>query len=182
MKKCLIIVDYQNDFVDGSLGFTRAIDLEYPIANKIDEYRKNGDDVIFTLDTHGENYMQTREGRFLPIEHCIKGSNGHKLYGAVGKRLLEGDKCFFKPSFGSDELYEYLKDSNYSSIELVGVVTNICVISNAILAKTACPEIDIIVDASCVASNDNAINEKALDVMEGLQIKIINRNGGENNE
>lgn len=181
MKKCLIVVDYQNDFVTGSLGFAKAIDLESRIADKIDEYRKNGDDVIFTFDTHGENYMQTREGKFLPVEHCIADTNGHKLYGIVGEKCLEGDRCFCKSSFGSDELYEYLKGSNYSGIELVGVVTNICVISNAVLAKTAQSEIDVTVDASCVASNDDAMNEKALDVMEGLQIKVINRNGGESN-
>lgn len=179
MKKCLIVVDYQNDFVTGSLGFAKAVDLEGRIACKIDEYRKSGDDIIFTLDTHGKNYMQTREGKFLPIEHCIAGTSGHELYGVVGAIRLEGDKCFCKSSFGSDGLYEYLKGSNYGGIELVGVVTNICVISNAVLAKTAQPEIDVIVDASCVASNDDAMNEKALDIMESLQIKVINRNGGE---
>lgn len=175
MKKCLIVVDYQNDFVNGALGFAKASELDSRIANKIDEYRKNNDDIIFTFDTHGKNYLQTREGKFLPIEHCIAGTSGHNLYGLVGKKRMENDMCFYKASFGSDEMYRHIKTSNYIGVELVGVVTNICVISNAVLVKTAQPEIDIIVDASCVASNDNELNEKALDVMESLQIQIINR-------
>ncbi len=173
MKKCLIVVDYQNDFVSGALGFPEAIALERNIVDKIQTYRNNGDDVMFTFDTHTPQYLLSREGRHLPVPHCIGGTQGHKLYGAVAENCDQEDWCFIKYTFGSDALYDFLKQHRYESIELVGVVTNICVISNAILAKTAQPETDIIVDESCVASNDAELNQKALDVMESLQIEII---------
>ena len=104
MKKCLIVVDYQNDFVTGSLGFAKAEQLDDRIADKIAKCRNEGWEIVFTFDTHEENYLQTNEGRNLPVEHCIKGTNGHKLYGRTAKMLKESDKCFFKPSFGSAEL------------------------------------------------------------------------------
>lgn len=179
MKRCLIVVDYQNDFVSGSLGFARAAELDAGISEKIKIYRANGDDIIFTFDTHEQNYLQTREGRCLPVEHCIIGTAGHELYGNVHENRMETDRCFYKITFGSDELYEYLKTVPYRGIELVGVVSNICVISNAVLAKTAQPETDIVVDADCVASNDDALNTAALNVMESLQIQVINRKEGE---
>lgn len=175
MKKILIVVDYQNDFVDGSLGFEKAAEIEKNIANKIELYRKLGDEIIFTLDTHFGDYAQTQEGRLLPVPHCIKGTKGHELYGKVALLKKDEDKVLEKPTFGSWELFEYLKDKEFESIELVGVVSNICVISNAIIAKTALPQTPVIVDASCTASNDDGLNKSALDVMEGLQIKVINR-------
>lgn len=179
MQKCLIVVDYQNDFVSGSLGFPEAAALEEKIADKIQAYRNNGDAVMFTFDTHTGEYLLSREGRHLPVPHCIGGTEGHKLYGKVGANCNKDDWCFIKYTFGSDALYDFLKQNRFSSIELVGVVTNICVISNAILAKTAQPETDIIVDAACTASGDMSLHEKALDVMESLQIEINGREGRE---
>lgn len=175
MKKCLIVVDYQNDFVTGALGFPGAADLDGPIAEKIQSYRASGDDVIFTFDTHTSQYLLTQEGRKLPVPHCIGGTEGHKIYGRVGQSCDAEDWCFIKYTFGSDAMYDFLKQNRYSSIELVGVVTNICVMANAVLAKTAQPETEIIVDARCVASNDPALQEKALDVMESLQITVTGR-------
>lgn len=172
MKKCLIVVDYQNDFVSGSLGFPKAVELDNRIAEKVKEYHDNGDDVVFTFDTHSEDYLESREGRYLPVEHCIKGTTGHELYGKTGDSRKAKDKCFEKITFGSDELYQHLKKTMYQRIELVGVVTNICVISNAVLAKTAQPETDIFVDVSCVASNDEDLNQAAIKVMESMQINI----------
>ena len=173
MRKCLIVVDYQNDFVTGSLGFAKAEQLDDRIANKIAKCRNEGWEIVFTFDTHEENYLQTNEGRNLPVEHCIKGTNGHKLYGRTAKMLKESDKCFYKPSFGSAELFEYLKAERSDKVELCGVVTNICVISNAVLAKTALPESEISVDSACVASNDDSLNKAALDVMQSLQINVL---------
>ncbi len=173
MKKCLIVVDYQVDFVTGSLGFAKAKELDEKIAGKISEYRENGDEIIFTFDTHKENYLSTLEGKNLPVEHCIEGTDGHRLYGKTASMKDDNDKCFFKPSFGSSELFEYLKNKEYESIELCGVVTNICVISNAVLAKTAQPETEVIVDSNCIASNDENLNDAAISVMKSLQIKII---------
>lgn len=173
--KCLIVVDYQVDFVVGALGFYKAVALEDKIAEKISEYRASGGEIIFTFDTHRDNYMQTQEGRKLPIPHCIDGTEGHKLYGRIAAAKSNADKCIYKHTFGSDELMDYLRGRHYDSIELVGVVSNICVLSNAIIAKTALPEVPVIVDAACTASNDDSLHNAAMDVMQELQINVINR-------
>ena len=175
MKKLLIVVDYQIDFVDGALGFEGAEKLDERIADKINSYRSQGWDIAYTFDTHEENYLSTQEGKNLPVEHCIKGGEGHKLYGLTADTIKDTDKVFYKPTFGSGELYEYLKDTDYEQIELVGLVSNICVISNAVIAKTALPEAVITVDASCTDSFDKELNEKVLDVMAGLQMNVVNR-------
>lgn len=175
MKKILLVIDYQNDFVNGTLGFEKAKKLEDPIAQKIEKYKKNGDEVAFTFDTHTLDYLQTQEGRNLPVQHCVKGTKGWELYGKIAGFFDKSTKSFEKATFGSIELAEYLAKNTYDQIELVGIVSNICVISNAILAKAALPEAQIIVDASCVASNDDNLNKSALDVMESLQIKITGR-------
>lgn len=174
MKKLLIVVDYQNDFVDGALGFEKAKKLENNIINKIREYKKNDDEIIFTLDTHYDNYMTTKEGENLPIPHCIKGTKGHELYGKV-KDLANNYLQIEKETFGSKELMKYLLDKEYSSVELIGVVTNICVISNAIIVKAVLPNVEIFVDASCSSSNDEVLEKKALDILKNLHIKIINK-------
>ena len=170
MKKLLIIVDYQNDFVDGSLGFDGAEKLESDIVKKIAEYEN--DEIIYTLDTHAENYMDTFEGKNLPVTHCIKGTDGHALYGQL-KELLKGKKYFEKNTFPSLELGKYLEGKDYDKIELCGLVSNICVISNAVIAKAACPEAEIIIDSNLTASADADLHQKALDVMKGLQITIL---------
>lgn len=185
MKRLLIVVDYQNDFVDGALGFDGAEMLDERIARKIDEYRAAGDDVAFTFDTHHKDYSDTQEGRKLPTPHCIEGTKGHELYGQVAERLEDYDQVFLKPTFGSTSLFERLVSRQeiadslgtqpFTSIELVGLVSNMCVLSNAVIARAACPNVPIIVDATCTAAPDPAMNEKALDVMEGLQIEVTNR-------
>ena len=175
-KKLLIVVDYQNDFVVGSLGFPGAAAIEDNIAAKIQEYRGLGEagQIVFTLDTHGKNYLETQEGRNLPVEHCIKGFDGWQLYGKIDALQTEEDLVFSKPTFGSLELADYLRnrEEEYESVELVGVVTNICVISNMVIAKAAMPEVPIFIDADCVASNDEALGEAALAVMENLHVKV----------
>lgn len=176
MKKLLIVVDYQNDFVDGSLGFDGAEKLEGPIAEKIEAYRALGDagQIIFTMDTHGHHYMDTQEGKHLPVPHCIEGEDGWQLYGKIADLKGEEDLVFSKPSFGSFELGEYLHKNadQYESIEFTGVVTNICVISNLVIAKAAMPEVPIYVDAACVGSNDPKLQEAALDVMESIHVEV----------
>ena len=180
MARLLVVIDYQKDFVDGTLGFEKAVTLEQGIYDKIDKYLKNGDKVLFTYDTHYEEYLQTREGKNLPVLHCIKGSNGHKLYGKINDfSNLENTMHYEKTGFGispedmlqiANEVGEEIKE-----IELVGVVTNICVISNVVLFQSQYRNADIIVDASLCASFDDSLHEKALDVIEGLQGKVINR-------
>lgn len=174
-KRLFVVVDFQNDFVTGSLGFPKAKDTEKHICEKIKEYRKNGDEIAFTFDTHDDSYMETQEGKNLPIPHCIKGTEGWELYGCANELIEDNDKRFVKEAFGSIEFFDYLRDRDYESIELAGLVTNICIISNAVLAKTALPEVEVIVDANCVASADDELNEKTLDVLEGLHVKVIGR-------
>lgn len=185
MKRLLIVVDYQNDFVDGALGFEGAEKLDEAIAAKIAEYREAGDFIVFTLDTHHKDYMDTREGRNLPIPHCIEGTPGHDLYGKVAEMRRDSDDVYLKPTFGSAALFERLIKAQkvsdgvgsvpFESIELVGLVSSICVLSNAVIARTACPEVEVIVDAACTGAADPAVNEKALDILEGLQVKVVNR-------
>jgi nicotinamidase-related amidase len=175
MKNILLVIDYQNDFVDGTLGFEKAVQLEDAIAHKIEQYRGNGDEVAFTFDTHNDDYMSTQEGRNLPVMHCIKGTPGWNLYGKINSLILDKDMRFVKKTFGSMELADYLSKNKYDRIELVGLVSNICVLSNAVLAKAALPEAEIIVDASCTASNDENLNEEVLDVLESIQVKVLNR-------
>ncbi len=175
MKKLLIVVDYQKDFVSGSLGFHGAKALEDAICKKIEDYLANGQDILFTFDTHGEDYLQTQEGRNLPVAHCLQGTEGWKLYGKAAAYQKDAVACLNKCTFGSVELADYLREHSYDAVELAGVVSNICVISNAVIAKAALPQAEILIDARCTASNDPSLHEKALDVMEGLQMKIINR-------
>ena len=175
MKKLLIVVDYQNDFVNGTLGFPHAQDLEMRICNKMEQYLAEQQEICFTLDTHRSDYLTTKEGIGLPIPHCILGTSGHDLFGKVQNYVSEHTKCFRKPTFGSAELFDFLRTNHYDSIELVGLVSNICVLTNAILAKTALPEADVVIDASCTDSSDKLLQEKAFDVLQGVMIHVNNR-------
>lgn len=176
MKKLLIVVDYQNDFVTGSLGFDGATHLEEPIAEKIKEYRQLGDkgQIIFTMDTHDKHYMDSHEGKHLPIEHCLEGEDGWQLYGKIKDLKEDTDMVFSKPTFGSHELGQYLHQHSdeYESVEFVGVVTNICVISNIAVTKAAMPHVSMIVDTNCVGSNDKEAEEAAFKVMETIHVEV----------
>lgn len=172
MKRLLIVVDYQNDFVSGSLGFEKAIQLEKSIVETIKEYQNNNDEVIYTMDTHPQNYLETYEGQHLPIEHCIENSKGWELYGKV-KNLLQDCLCFKKETFPSLDLANYLKDKKYQDITLVGVVSHICVLSNAIMVKSAQPYIPIRIDINKTASVDEDVHQKSIDVMKSMQFEII---------
>lgn len=179
-KKMLVVVDYQKDFVDGALGFEGAEKLDTGIHDKIREYMDRGDYIVYTKDTHYKNYLDTREGKELPVEHCIEKTEGHNLYGKVASINEEeyGNKFNInKETFGACIEGKRLKSAILESmeIELVGVVTNMCVISNAIVFQSHNVEAQIVVDASLCGSFNRELHEKALDVMEGLQIKVINR-------
>lgn len=172
MKRLLIVVDFQNDFVSGSLGFEKAKDLEDYIVHLIKEYHMNGDEIIYTMDTHTQNYLESYEGQKLPIEHCIENTEGWELYGKV-KDFLRDCRCFKKPTFPSLDLAYYLKDKEYKDITLVGVVSHICVLSNAIMAKAAQPSIPIRIDLKGTASADELVHQESIDVMKSLQFEII---------
>jgi nicotinamidase-related amidase len=171
MKRLLIVVDYQNDFVVGTLGFKKAVELEDHIIQLIKDYKENNDEIIYTLDTHYDNYSETLEGKYLPIPHCIKNTEGWQLYGKT-KDLLKDCKCFEKNTFPSLDLANYLVGKDYVDITLVGVVSHICVLSNAIMVKSALPQTPIYIDLKGTASHDDITHEKSLDVLKSLQINL----------
>lgn len=171
MKKLLIVIDMQEDFVRGSLANPAAEAIIPKIKEKIDKYLKNGDEVIFTRDTHSVNYLDTPEGKKLPIEHCIKETKGWLV---VDELCHPECQHINKPTFGYKYWEtEFLKE--YDSIELVGTCTSICVVSNAILIKTFYSNTPIIVDASCCACISEETHKAALTVMECCQIDVINK-------
>lgn len=172
MRKCLVIVDFQKDFVDGSLGFDGAAKFDAIIESKIIHYLNNGDDIIFTKDTHFDNYLETQEGRNLPTIHCMKGTPGHEIYGKTGAYLEDAIKVFEKETFGSLELAEFVKKQAYDEVEIAGLVTNICVITNAVTIKTALPESLVVVDSKAVGSFNEDLHYKTLDVLRGLQVTV----------
>ncbi len=177
MNRYLFVIDYQNDFVDGALGFPGAEKLDGPIAAKVRAYGKGH--VLFTRDTHFENYMETREGKNLPVPHCIKGSEGWQVYGETAKALAEVEApAIDKLVFGmdvTDPATAAVLPESADEIELVGLVSNICVVSNAVVLQSKYPEATIIVDAACTDSFDKTLHEKVLDVLAGFQVKVINR-------
>ena len=177
MNRYLFVIDYQNDFVDGALGFPGAEKLDEKIAAKVRSYGKGK--VLFTRDTHFENYLETREGKNLPVVHCIKGSEGWQVYGETAKALEEVeapgiDKLVFGMDV-TDPATAAVLPETADEIELVGLVSNICVVSNAVVLQSKYPEATIIVDAQCTDSFDKSLNEKVLDVLAGFQVKVINR-------
>ena len=175
MKKVLIVVDYQVDFVNGSLGFADAEKLDEKIAQKIQQYHTHQDTVIFTLDTHSSTYLETWEGKHLPVTHCIREEEGWRLYGQTAKMRLPEDVVLEKPTFGSLALANYLQQQQFDQVELVGLVSHICVFSNAVLAKAALPEAEIIVDAACCDSFDHDLQDKVWDILSSNYIQIRNR-------
>lgn len=180
MGKLLVVIDYQKDFVNGTAGFEEAKYLEEGICNKVSKYLNEGNNVICTLDTHGQEYLNTREGENFPIIHCIKGTEGHKLYGKLGELAKNNKKIFLleKKGFGVSpaSLCEIQKDfKGIDEIEIVGIVTNMCVLSNAVMLQNAYVDSNITVDARLCASFDKEMHEKTLDILEAIHIKIINR-------
>ncbi len=174
-NKYLIVVDMQNDFITGVLGTPEARAIVPAVTEKI----KNFDGtVIYTQDTHSVKYLETQEGRKLPIEHCIQGTEGWQLEAGI-KKLAEkaGSQIFMKPGFGSLIMTAYMSKLNaeklIDSIEIVGLCTDICVLSAATLCKVAFPEVPIIVDSSCCAGVTPESHETALKAMKGIQIDVI---------
>ncbi|ADU92212.1 cysteine hydrolase family protein [Taylorella equigenitalis] len=173
MKKLLVVVDFQKDFVDGALGFEGASILEPVIVNKIKEYEAAGYDIVFTLDTHGANYLETMEGKWLPVPHVIKGSEGHQIYGRV-RELSKKHTCIEKPAFGSLCLVDYIQEHGfYDEIELCGLVSTICVFCNAIIVKAASPESRIFIDSKATDSFDKEMQVKCYDLLRHNHIEVV---------
>lgn len=166
MKKTLIVVDMQKDFIDGSLGTKEAEAIVEKVKNKIAQYQEQGNEIIFTRDTHTEDYLSTNEGRHLPVVHCIKGTDGWKI--AEGLEV-PGAIYIDKPNFG----YMNWKDYHLEEVELVGLCTDICVVSNALIIKAAYPEIKVSVDARCCAGVTPESHEAALTTMKMCQVEVI---------
>jgi nicotinamidase-related amidase len=171
-KRLLVVVDYQNDFVNGTLGFHDANNVEHTIIAAIEDHLRTNDDIVFTKDTHFANYLTTLEGKYLPIMHCIKGSEGHEIHGKVKDYLRKAKKVYEKVTFGSLELANDVSKENYQEITLVGLVTNICILSNALLLKASLPEAEVIVLQTGVNSYDKELHQKTLDVLKGTQIVV----------
>ncbi len=171
MKDALIVIDMQKDFLTGSLANAKADTVIKNVQEKIKQYREQGKDIIFTRDTHADNYMDTQEGKNLPVPHCIKGTDGWKIVDGLAKAQ---DKIIDKPTFGSVELAEYVRLKNYKSVELVGVCTDICVVSNALLIKAFCLETIVFVDALCCAGVSEESHSSALKTMSACQVTVKN--------
>ena len=172
MRKILIVIDMQNDFIDAALGTQEAVGIVEAVKEKIRSYPAA--DVIATMDTHGDNYMNTQEGKYLPVPHCIKGTDGWQLRPDIAE-LLSGAKIYEKPTFGSTALAADLKaisEKEEIELELIGLCTDICVVSNALLLKATMPEVKISVDPACCAGVTPEKHLAALETMRSCQIRV----------
>ena len=173
MRKLLIVIDMQNDFIDGALGTKEAEAIVENVKAKIRSYEPA--DVFATRDTHGPDYLKTQEGRNLPVEHCIKGTEGWEIRPDIAE-LLRVENIFDKPTFGSVELASYLAslaEIEEICLEMIGLCTDICVVSNALLFKAEMPEVGISVDPACCAGVTPQAHDAALATMRSCQIKVI---------
>lgn len=164
--KTLIVIDMQNDFIDGSLGTAEAVAIVDNVKAKIKEYEDRGDQIIFTRDTHQEDYMETNEGKHLPVVHCIEGTDGWQIRDGL---YVEGAEIINKPSFG----YTGWNDYSFEEVELIGLCTDICVVSNALIIKALFPEIKVSVDSSCCAGVTPESHDAALKTMQMCQIEVF---------
>ena len=173
MKKLLIVVDMQNDFIDGALGTKEAVAIVPNVVKKINDW---DGDIIATRDTHTNDYMNTREGKYLPVPHCIKNTPGHEINEAVKDALMNAEvdvTVIDKITFGSVNLPKMVFVGDYEYVELIGLCTDICVVSNAMLIKAELPEIDVAVDATCCAGVTPDTHNAALTTMKMCQINVI---------
>lgn len=172
MRKILVVVDMQNDFVDGSLGTKEAVGIVENVVEEIKKYRT--EDIFATRDTHPENYLETQEGKHLPVVHCVKNTNGWEINKEVAA-VLKDAKVIDKPTFGSKELAEEITkiaEKEEVEVTLVGLCTDICVVSNALLIKAYLPEISVKVIASCCAGVTPESHEAALTTMKMCQVEV----------
>ena len=163
--KTLIVVDMQNDFIDGALGTKEAQMIVGNVGKKIAEYKERGDEVIFTRDTHGEDYLDTPEGKKLPVVHCVRGTKGWEIAESLD---TSGCACIDKPTFG----WTHWGERTFEEIEMVGLCTDICVVSNALILKAMFPDVEITVDAACCAGVTPGTHRAALETMKMCQIRV----------
>ena len=168
MKKTLIVIDMQKDFIDGALGTKEAQAIVPNVKKKIEEYKARGDEIIFTRDTHDEDYLNTNEGKHLPVEHCIEGTEGWKIHPDLD---IEDYEHIDKPNFGWP--FWAFDSRDLEDIEIVGLCTDICAVSNALILKANYPWANITVDASCCAGVTPESHQAALTTMKMCQINVI---------
>ena len=166
MKKTLIVVDMQNDFITMALGTKEAMAIVPKVKAKIEEYAQNGDEIIFTRDTHFENYLDTAEGKKLPVSHCIKGTKGWEIADGL---YVEGAKIIDKPNFG----WPHWDEEALECVELIGLCTDICVVSNALIIKAQFPDAQVKVDSACCAGVTPESHEAALKTMQMCQVEVV---------
>lgn len=166
MKKTLIVVDMQNDFIDMALGTPEAVAIVPNVKAKIREYAERGYEIIFTRDTHFENYLETLEGKNLPVPHCIKGTKGWEIADGL---YVEGSKIIDKPNFG----WPHWDEEQLEAVEMIGLCTDICVVSNALIIKATFPDAHVKVDASCCAGVTVESHEAALKTMAMCQVEVV---------
>lgn len=173
MKKLLLVIDMQNDFVSGSLGSPQAQAIVPAVKAKVEQFRKNKDKIVFSRDTHDESYLQTQEGKYLPVCHCIRGTFGQAI---VQELDSTGCTVIDKPTFGSLALAEQVAQMAFDAdeIELCGLCTDICVVSNALILKARLPEITVTVDAACCAGTSEGSHKAALLTMKMCQVQVVN--------
>lgn len=172
--RLLAVIDMQKDFIDGTLGTLEAQAIVPAVRERIAQYRQAGDLVVFTRDTHHEGYLATREGKSLPVVHCVEGTPGWEIAPSLP---VEDSPVFNKPTFGSVELGQYVaglwQEGKIEGVELVGLCTDICVISNAMVLRAFAPELPISVNSHCCAGVTPASHEQALQAMAICQVEIL---------
>ncbi len=170
-KHVLAVIDMQNDFIDGALGTKEAEAVVDKVAVQIREF---DGEVVYTRDTHFEGYLETQEGKKLPVPHCIKDTDGWQIRTQVSQAGNEDAKVFDKLTFGSVELAEYLKAMpDLESVTLIGLCTDICVISNALVIKAFLPEVTVRVNADCCAGVTPESHKNALEAMKMCQVEVV---------
>ena len=170
--KLLAVIDMQNDFVTGALGTPQAQAILPAVKKRVEQALAEGAALVFTQDTHGPQYPETQEGRRLPVPHCIQGTPGWEIVPALRPYLPRG-RIFEKPSFGSWELAAYAREKGFDQIEVIGLCTDICVLSNVLLLKAALPEAEILVDSACCAGVTPQSHENALSAMKICQVTVV---------
>lgn len=176
MKRLLIVVDMQNDFIDGIVGSKQAKAIVKNVVNKIKEYEEAGEEIVFTKDTHLDNYLVTKEGTYHPVRHAMKGSEGWEICPEIVDFFdMKKYRIYEKYAFGSSDFAQDLIDGVYlrtTDFEFAGLTTDMSLISNALMVKTFLTEAEVWVDSSCCAGTTQAAHEHALEVMKSCQIHV----------
>jgi len=174
MKKVLVVVDMQKDFIDGALGSPQAQAIVPNVVEKIRLYQDEGNDIVFTQDTHFENYLETQEGKYLPVIHCVEGTEGWEIPAELINEV-NGFNGHNKNTFGSLALADVISEmKDIEEVELCGLCTDICVVSNALILKAKLPELKVTVDGKCCAGVSEESHKAALLTMKMCQVNIIN--------